>query len=62
MDRKTRGLEGGGGRPEKAQALTRDLVRLRDEPTAFMNRYPSSSALDFTDEQWAACEEALGPM
>ncbi|MGV9222943.1 hypothetical protein ACWDPF_09710 [Streptomyces albogriseolus] len=59
-DRETRGPECGGGRPDKAQALARDLVRLRDQATAFMNRYPPSSALDFTEEQRAACEEALG--
>ncbi|WP_030590974.1 hypothetical protein [Streptomyces globisporus] len=61
-DRETRGPECGGGRPDKAQALARDLVRLRDQATAFMNRYPPSSALDFTEEQRAACEEALGTM
>ncbi|MFE3475733.1 hypothetical protein ACFXOI_29635 [Streptomyces bacillaris] len=60
-DRETRGPECGGGRPDKAQALARDLVRLRDQATAFMNRYPPSS-LDFTEEQRAACEEALGTM
>ncbi|MEU9631586.1 hypothetical protein AB0D89_32995 [Streptomyces luteogriseus] len=61
-DRETRGPGCGGGRPDKAQALARDLVRLRDQATAFMNRYPPSSALDFTEEQRAACEEALGTL
>ncbi|CAL9465393.1 hypothetical protein SUDANB6_02726 [Streptomyces sp. enrichment culture] len=61
-DRETRGPECGGGRPDKTQALARDLVRLRDQATAFMNRYPPSYALDFTEEQRAACEEALGTM
>lgn len=47
-----------GEKPSKAQALARDLVRLRDQAVALMNRYPR--AVPFTDEQRAACEEALG--
>jgi hypothetical protein len=61
-DRENRGPECGGGKPDKAHALARDLVRLRDQATAFMNRYPPSAAVAFTDEQRAACEEALGTL
>jgi hypothetical protein len=55
-------IETPGQRPTKAQALARDLVRLRDQATALMNRYPPSTTLDFTAEQHAACQEALGTM
>ncbi|MCF3167076.1 hypothetical protein IPZ64_09100 [Streptomyces violaceoruber] len=61
-DRETRGPDCGGGKPDKAQALARDLVRLRDQATAFMNRYPPSAAVAFTGEQRAACAEALGTL
>ncbi|MFD5523431.1 hypothetical protein [Streptomyces virginiae] len=55
-------IEAPGQRPTKAQALARDLVRQRDQATALMNRYPPSTSLDFTDEQHAACQEALGTL
>lgn len=61
-DRENRDPECGGGKPDKAQALARDLVRLRDQASAFMNRYPPSAAVLFTGEQRAACAEALGTL
>ncbi|KUL69409.1 MULTISPECIES: hypothetical protein [unclassified Streptomyces] len=61
-DRENRGPECGGGKPDKAHALARDLVRLRDQATAFMNRYPPSAAVAFTGEQRAACAEVLGTL
>lgn len=54
-DRETRGPECGGGKPDKAAAVARDLVRLSDQGAAFMSRYPPSASLDFTDEQKIAC-------
>ncbi|MFC9140907.1 hypothetical protein ACFTWM_03070 [Streptomyces bacillaris] len=63
-DKRRRDREGrinrGGERPSKAQALARDLVRMSDQITALMHRYPPSTALDFTQEQTSACVEALG--
>jgi len=59
-ERETRGPDCGGDKPDKAQVLARDLVRLRDQAVACMNRYPRS--VTFNDEQQAACEEALGTM
>ncbi|MDI3420439.1 hypothetical protein [Streptomyces luteolus] len=50
----------GGEKPSKAQSLARDLVRLNDQITGLMHRYPPSTALDFTEEQSTACAEALG--
>ncbi|MGW7283024.1 hypothetical protein ACWGIV_33110 [Streptomyces sp. NPDC054844] len=61
-DRETRGPECGGDKPDKAHALARDLVRMRDQATAFMNRYPPSAGVVFTGEQRAACTEALGTL
>ncbi|MEV0444808.1 hypothetical protein AB0I84_04595 [Streptomyces spectabilis] len=49
-----------GDKPSKGQALARDAVRMRDQAVAFMNRYPRAVA--FTDDQRAACEEALGTL
>ncbi|WJV51737.1 hypothetical protein [Streptomyces flavofungini] len=59
-DRETRGPDCGGDKPDKAQKLAQDLVRLRDMAVACMNRYPRS--VTFSDEQQAACEEALGTL
>ncbi|MBV9022701.1 MAG: hypothetical protein JO362_02570 [Streptomycetaceae bacterium] len=70
-DKRRRDREGrtecpGGEKPDKAHALAhalaRDLVRLRDQVTALMNRYPPSATMDFSDEQRAACKEALGTL
>ncbi|PZT77891.1 hypothetical protein [Streptomyces sp. AC1-42W] len=61
-DRETRGPECGGGRPDKATAVARDLVRLSDQGSAFMSRYPPSASLAFTDEQKVACKEVLGTL
>jgi len=61
-EREMRGPECGGGKPDKAQALARDLVRLRDQATACMHRYPPSVAVVFTREQQAACREVLGTL
>ncbi|MCI3932106.1 hypothetical protein [Streptomyces sp. AN091965] len=61
-EREMRGPECGGGKPDKAQALARDLVRLRDQATACMHRYPPSVAMTFTGEQRAACKEVLGTL
>jgi hypothetical protein len=58
-DREAR-INRGGDKPSKAQALARDLVRLNDQITAFMHRYPPSTVLDFTQEETTACVEALG--
>lgn len=60
-DRETRGPEC-GGKPDKAAVAARDLLRLSDQGAAFMNRYPPSADLDFTDEQRAACKEAVGTL
>jgi hypothetical protein len=61
-DRETRGPECGGGKPDKAAAVARDLVRLSDQGAAFMSRYPPSASLDFTEEQKIACKEVLGTL
>ncbi|MFD5972296.1 hypothetical protein [Streptomyces bacillaris] len=50
----------GGDKLGKAQALARDLVRMNDQITALMHRYPPSTVLDFTQEETTACVEALG--
>lgn len=59
-EREMRGPECGGSKPDKGQALSRDLVRLRDQAVACMNRYPRAVASN--DAQQAACEEALGTL
>ncbi|MBT2424095.1 hypothetical protein J7F01_16750 [Streptomyces sp. ISL-22] len=59
-ERETRGPECGGSKPDKGQALSRDLVQLRDQAVACMNRYPR--AVTFNEVQQAACEEALGTL
>lgn len=61
-DRENRDPDCPGGKPDKAHALARDLVRLSDQATAFMNRYPPSAAVSFTSEQRAACTEVLGTL
>ncbi|MER5632639.1 hypothetical protein [Streptomyces nitrosporeus] len=61
-DRETRGPECGGGWSDKAAVVARDLVRLSDQGAAFMSRYPPSASLAFTNEQKAACKEALGTL
>ncbi|MFE5957021.1 hypothetical protein [Streptomyces rubiginosohelvolus] len=61
-DRETRGPECGGGKPDKAAVVARDLVRLSDQGAAFMSRYPPSASLAFTNEQRAACKEVLGTL
>lgn len=48
----------GGDKPDKGFTMARDLVRLRDQAVACMNRYPRPPAL--TDDQRKACVEALG--
>lgn len=48
----------GGERSDKGTALARDLVRLRDQAVACMNRYPR--AVDLSAEQVLACKEAIG--
>ncbi|KUM75876.1 hypothetical protein [Streptomyces griseorubiginosus] len=63
-DKRRRDREGRTGRgtdkPSRGQALARDLVRLSDQITALMHRYPPSAVLDFTQEETTACVEALG--
>ncbi|WP_327357940.1 hypothetical protein [Streptomyces sp. NBC_01304] len=63
-DKRRRDREGridrDGDKPSKSQALARELVRLSDQITALMHRYPPSTVLDFTDAQTAACMQALG--
>ncbi|WP_454613213.1 hypothetical protein [Streptomyces collinus] len=64
-DKCRREREGRTGRSvdktSKAQALDLDLdlVRLNDQITALMHRYPPSAVLDFTREETTACVEAL---
>ncbi|MEV0535488.1 hypothetical protein [Kitasatospora sp. NPDC050463] len=56
------GLGPGGDSPrrDKGYALSSDLIRLRDQSVALMNRYPR--AVDLDQAQRAACEEAIGTL
>ncbi|MEV6131757.1 hypothetical protein AB0M05_34060 [Streptomyces violaceusniger] len=58
-DRETRGLASGGP-TDKAHDIARELVRLNDQVTTFVRRFPPTVEVDFTAEQRAACEQVLG--